>query len=388
MYSYSIVSILGYVTVKSAIHTTEDVDLGYKVSTLPIFLNFIFTLILCSPFYSTRPKDLKLFNCNSSDLKLLVRCLIALDIIMSIYKGAEAYTMSFFDPSIVYEMRREGETINIFRNDLLLSIFNKFYGLYLSTYSVIIIYGISLFLHSKKRRSLLLIPLAILPRILGGMSVASRGDLFFTIMELAFFYPFLKGKFDKKTKVNILVISSLVLLSVIIYSMNVTESRFSGSTRTARLTNTESVVKYFGESHVNLCAFIYGQVKQHPVGERMYHLGFNKKFNSTNDERDYWDLYTGVPIRVFKTAFGDCYVEFGTIGAFVFIFAFVYLWKTLVFRRKSLGYFLPLIYFYYHICFFGLFDFYFTNNAFLSLFFLLIVCWIIKRSEIKAHKMG
>lgn len=376
------VAILGYVSVKMQIYTIEDPNIGYKISIMPIIFNYVFTFILCSPFLSYRERSISLFP-NFQQNKFANKLLIFISILVVfvfITKGIETLIMSQFDASVIYEQRRDGISYNVFGSYFFSKICNVCYGIYISTYSILILFAISMYAETHKRKYLALMVFALAPRLLGGISAASRGDMFFAIAEMSFFYLILNRYLSKKDRVFIYLTGLCIVAIFFIQSLTITEARFSGSSRKSRLTNTQSILKYFGESHVNFTYLIYDKVRDYPNGARLFNIGNEKKFSNINEERDYWDIKTKVPIRVFKTAGGDCYLEYGLIGALIFVIIFALLWKKIVFSKQHKYYITPLIYLYFHICFFGVFDFYFTYMAIQGLVILSFFCYLLKKT--------
>ena len=96
---------------------------------------------------------------------------------------------------------------------------------------------------------------------------------------------------------------------------------------------------------------------------------------------------TGVPIALFGTIFGDCYIQFGMIGAFVFITIFVFLWKFLFFKYGLTN--IPFI-MYYFITFgiAGLFGygFYDERKHFLFILLVLFSFSLKKKKAVSIHK--
>lgn len=110
-------------------------------------------------------------------------------------------------------------------------------------------------------------------------------------------------------------------------------------------------------------------------------------FDSMQDFFQYWSHITGVPIALFGTIFGDCYIQFGMIGAFVFITIFVFLWKFLFFKYGLTN--IPFI-MYYFITFgiAGLFGygFYDERKHFLFILLVLFSFSLKKKKAVSIHK--
>jgi oligosaccharide repeat unit polymerase len=136
-------------------------------------------------------------------------------------------------------------------------------------------------------------------------------------------------------------------------------------------------LRYFGESFPNLGFLFWEKVARHPMGERLFPNFFidNERllYNSVDESYQYWMGITGVPVLNFKTYFGDLYIEFGIIGAFIFVVVSFILMK-LFFNRKVTIYSLPILYYYFQLCVFAFAGF--TKGGHTSFFQLSIVVLI------------
>ena len=104
-------------------------------------------------------------------------------------------------------------------------------------------------------------------------------------------------------------------------------------------------------------------------------------FDSMLEFFQYWSNITGVPIALFGTIFGDCYIQFGMIGAFVFISIFVYLWRSLLFKY-GVTYIPFVMYYFTTFGIAGLFGYGFYDERKHFLFIILIlITFLLKKKQ-------
>ena len=100
-----------------------------------------------------------------------------------------------------------------------------------------------------------------------------------------------------------------------------------------------SILRYLGEPFPNLGNIYWEKVNVHPLGARMYPFIFQSgtaqnSAQSLADSHTLWEWITGVPILVYKTIYGDFYVEFGKWLAFVPILIYALYMKVFTLAKK------------------------------------------------------
>ncbi|MCD8291072.1 MAG: oligosaccharide repeat unit polymerase, partial [Prevotella sp.] len=165
------------------------------------------------------------------------------------------------------------------------------------------------------------------------------------------------------------------------YSMAITKSRFDMGQH--RETPVESIARYFGESFPNLGYSFWDKVRWHPMGERLFpevcESDVSQRFKSVDSSYYYWKLKTHVPILNFKTLFGDLYIEFGVLGALLFVIVLSKLF-SLYMKGQITCYNIAVAYYYFQICSMG-----FAGITRMSGFYLVIIalilieCYVLKR---------
>lgn len=239
-------------------------------------------------------------------------------------------------------------------------------------------------IRKKKQLSLviLIVVLCFVPDFLSAIAQGSRGQIFNVFLKILFFVILFKSYLSQKIKKWIYVCMSVFVGFMIFYSLMITIER-------VEVHNAEtpigSVMRYFGECFPNLQFSFWDKVDYHPMGDRRFpdFTGFNKTFSSVDESYVYWQMITHVPVLNFKTIFGDMYIEFGTIGAFIFILVYTFIVDKII-NRKTTGYNISFITLYFSICLLGFAGLTYTSGfSLFTVIMILIVNFLIKRHYVK-----
>lgn len=191
-----------------------------------------------------------------------------------------------------------------------------------------------------------LIVLCFLPSILNSIGMGSRGSLFMDLFCFLFFVLLFWNKLNGSLKLHISLLSIFILTVSLLYMWLISIDRATTNDDDA----TVKIARYFGECFPNLGFQFWGKVHSHPMGDRMFSL---KDFDSSYTPFDiiqYWEQYTGVRTYIFKTLYGDFYIEYGTILGIVFLTFIAWLFYRFIKSKGVNLYSLPLVYFYFQIC--------------------------------------
>jgi oligosaccharide repeat unit polymerase len=216
------------------------------------------------------------------------------------------------------------------------------------------------FIKESKIFSILLFIAAFLPSIIYGIGGASRGMLFFRFIDafviVLIFRKFISHKLLKLVKIGFVIFIGLLMFVSII----ITKDRFGEGDIIFKI-----IAQYFGESYINANIHFYGNLKSPLLGERMfpdfYEFFSGHSVQSFFSKYEAWSYYTekvGVYIHYFKTLPIDFYIEFGVIGAVVFIFILFTLGKKYIKFSTSIPFYrLIWLVYYYQICIGSLYGF-------------------------------
>lgn len=337
-FAYSVVTLMGYISVKLNMHYSEDPDLGLKLPLTPYVCAYFTTVLLTYPFYRIRENKFR-FNISFPKwLLILIKLSAYIFVILTIISAVTAYivanTIGFGE---AYVMGHEGEYVDIIGDNFIVRVIHY---LQVATNAVKPFYIVYYFnqivqKHRKFWANILMILLAFMPETFSAIAGGSKGTLFFTMLNIVFYFVFWGGLLATKEKKKLTSVAIFVGIFMSFYVVTISLSRFeaiSGSVADKTQQQNE-IVHYLGESYPNLGYFFYGKVKKHPNGRRFFPEFFKDnpenqyKYEGIDGKFSYWNRITKVPMEVFKTTWGDWYVEYGfweSIVALIIVFFIFY----------------------------------------------------------------
>jgi oligosaccharide repeat unit polymerase len=227
----------------------------------------------------------------------------------------------------------------------------------------------------KRSKNIYLLCIVVLPSLLSGVAGASRGGIVFAVVNLFFFYILFQNQFPKRIKKILLisVISATVIMSSVIYA--ITYSRLGENSDAVEY----GIGQYAGESYINVVIDYWDKVKYHPMGERL----FDPNRNSTSIFFDKWTAKTGVSMPKFKTMPIDIYIDFGKIGAIIFIVAFSYIFSLFARSVKIRCWTIGFYYWYFTLITTSPFSWQFAGSTNYNRFLLLFILSLYLRNVSK-----
>ena len=358
----------------------SSIDFTYQTTCIaPLFFLLTTNLIISLPFRKIDERKIELTRINT-DLPIY-KAFVYFSLffffiisIMKIYEATAIQTVSSY--SDVYQMMNDGDSTKMLRDLLYTNSFLRTLsgigGSYCPTMAPLII--IYLFNKVIKKRELKIetvfcFIITLIPVVLHGVTNASRGGIFFEMFQLLFFYMIIRPYLKKKIRKIFLIGSILVLTLFWGISYAITESRLE--TRQGSYTAYEEIMIYFGQPMLNVC-YYQDKIKYHPMGKRFLDIregGENQTF------KDYWNNKTGAQVQIFKTYYGDVYLEFGLVGAFLFVILYTSAWNSVVLKKYRQPLFIPFVWYYFLTLIFGVFDFKNLFNIYsIWLFILILLC--------------
>lgn len=216
----------------------------------------------------------------------------------------------------------------------------------------------------------------IVPAILQG----SRGSLFFSFFAMVFVYMNFKDDIPVKVKKVMygLVIMSLSVLAFYVLTISVSRAKGDSDVAIGR------IFRYFGEPFLNLGLVYWNSTDVHTYGLRFFPKliewagGFELPDSKYGVDalRDFWTRVYGVNMYYFKTLFGDLYLEFGVVGAYVASgLLAVGAWMVKKIKNPLICHFV-LYYYARTLILWGIFGFGVTQNVCVDLAYA-VVFWLI-----------
>lgn len=334
-----------------------------SLSILPYILLFLCINILLYPLRAIRCID---FSLNRETIVKLYPIVKALITILIIYTLIKLFELSMYSQYSIMERREmsvsgdssvtgDGRSILWYADFFLWMIHDI-------TTPFLLFYAAQGFIKKciSSRKLLLIISCILIPMFITYWNTSNRSGLFFLIVNLVFFMLIFKKQIPKSSLKKIIRIGLLIIIPFIVILSVISSARYEYSDMSAQ----NGVLSYFGEMFPNLGAFVYDQNYRYTYGARLFPRYFEAitgyAFNVGSGPQDYhafWQYYTGVYVLVFKTIFGDLYLEFGAIGAIIFI-TLIALSMGLIYKKnKNIFFTISLTYLYICFCSNAVFDF-------------------------------
>lgn len=376
--SYTIIAIMGPICMNLKLHETNDVNLGYKVSFIPLISSYLCTHLVLWPF-----KDFekgKLININNRKFQSIVYVSSIPFIISSTFLVVESIATFKMGLGVAYELSHEGKMLFEYGG-----VIDKIRGQSL-TYSRVfqpfmVTYSLNCIIDNSKDRKvpIILLCLSFLPTLFSGISWGSRGAMFFSVLDILFYFIVFKDYISIKLKRALLKTGVVLGFLLLIVSVKITDGR-SEEGSIIETSAFDNIVRYFGETPLNSYYF-YDKIQKHPNGLRFFPEITNedRKYSSDREYIRYWSSHTGCNTALFKGLWLDCYIEFGFVGAWMYIISIVMFFYMLFFRHSNRFYSLPFIVFYYsNFAVHGLFSHGFSGRtSHLSFIYLVIITLMI-----------
>ena len=391
---YTVSALMSYIALEGDFYYYKEETVLRTVTWEPLLFVLIFYLIVSIPIWKVdeRNIDFSKINFNNSLFKSFVQFNLIFFVVVSalkIYELTVISSMSSFGE--LYEFYHDDSIQNrnlvaIIYQNRLLQMISGVGGYYCPTMSpLLVVYYISRIARTHKLDSetILGIIIALIPVLISGVIGASRGSIFFSMFLLLFYYMIIRHYINKSTKRIIVGVAVLVVALFVSISYAITDSRVEerGSSYTAGT----DIMMYFGQPMIN-AGFYYDKIYYHPKGlrwlDRLYGI---RSDNPVISYQDYWNNKTGSEVQLFKTLFGDLYLEFGLIGAFVVVMLTTLMWKKIVIQNYRKPIYMPFLWFYFNILIFGIFNY--KIDTFKGLWFpVFVIFCIMLSSKLKKNK--
>lgn len=347
---YTLIAFLGFLTVENGIYVDTfgwiDVE---KLTVTPYLCCFATYYMLFFPFRQLHMRYIRCDFLFTPVFRAFVVVWLVYFVLYSVLKVTEAGIAVSTGLAEMYEARHYGgETLFEYTNPILEKFNGYGYFILNATTPIIMCYAI-IGMRKKKVNNILayiLMLTCFVPSLANAIAMGTRGGMFMTIFCFLFFVVLLRRYISKSFLRNLYVIVFGFAVVVLIYSWIITVGRVGEG-----MAGINSILRYFGESFPNLGFEFWDKVIYHPMGSRMFPNIFGgETFSSVGDAHDFWSQQTGVRVLIFKTYFGDLYIEYGVLGAFLFVIIGTAL-MLLVLRLKKFGVLiLSVLYYYFQLC--------------------------------------
>lgn len=382
---YTFVAFMGIVICTTGIYEAVlPINYNKEIDFIPYVYCFICIMALIYPLKNVSYKNIELDEIPyNKSVTLILNFWIVITSIYMILNFSNALVASQMGYDSMYEASAVDGDIQkvLYGNNFLLIKFVNFNVNLMHSFAPFVmcyaLYGL-ISKKVKQSRCFLLLALIMLSKFFAALALGSRGNIFIAFWSFAFyfiiFFPYLSLRLKRKFKKIGVVCFSLIAF----YSVLITIARFAHSEAETPVTG---IARYFGECFPNLGLQFWDQVTRHPFGTRLFPYVFGIEYNaeSVQDGYAFWKTFTGVPVLIFKTIFGDLYIEFGATIALIIIFVIAFIFYLFIGRGKIHFWKIALTYWYFDLIIQGVFGFNkdgWTNV--IVLIAILIVSFIVK----------
>lgn len=385
---FTISALMSYFLINYGIYN-YSVDSSASSNIGPLFCVLVTNLIVSLPFKKIDERKIRLTDVNIDTplYKMFVGISMPFFFVVAILKIYEAVVVSSVTTyGDVYSMMHDEDATMMLRDLLygnsILRTISGVGGSYCPTMApLMIIYFFNIISRQRKAKyyHILCIIITLIPTVLQGVSNASRGNLFFSFFQILFYYIIIRNYLGKKIR-NIIVFSSVFfLIGILGVSYAITESRVEA--RKSIYSAQDDIFIYFGQPMINACYF-QDKIKYHPMGKRMLDI---REHAESSSFKDYWNDKTGGQVQLFKTYYGDVFLEFGLLLAFLFIVCYTFLWDKIILKHYQSPMYLPFVWLYFNTLIYGIFNFKYSIMSTGIWFILLIILCVTINSQSKAR---
>lgn len=351
---YSVFAVFGIILVSSRLYFVAfSMSAETPLSFEPYIYNYFCMMAMTLPLYKITGKEPGIKNATISPRSKRVFRVIFL--IFLIYFGCKLFELSLYGNMGYAERHKmitqDGEGVKIGQHSAIIGYTT---GICAKLYSIV--YPLAMFyvlmlLRNKASilKITLLFALCVSPMLTGYVVNGNRAGMFYLMANLAFFFFLTKDYLSRKQLSRIYLLCGMLALLLFTFSSSISEERFQHTD----IGTTGSVLRYFGEVFPNLGYQYWNEVNNFTMGARKFSsyysllTGINFNLQGFDETFAYWSFFTGVDCALFKTVFGDLYLEFGTVGALIFASIFSLIMFRVTKNSELSVYNLPFYYYYF-----------------------------------------
>lgn len=375
---YAIFGVASVVSINSGVYfEVFGVYALHQLNLTPLLLNYIFVLLFAQSLNGLDKVKYDLISLDNIYVRIFEFVMIFLAILNLFFQYEWSKIVANLELADIYAAGHTGDMELTFDNQLWNILFYRSKQIIsLTTPIIYIIEFMNLSLNRNVRKSAVMILLMFLPTVIGmGMS-GNRGGIVFSFASLAFFIILFWPKFSKGIKKSITIAVVGLLAIGLIYIIAITMSRYGEDSSRA----SDGVLRYFGEAYPNLTWQIWPEEGRHLEGMRtfpsLYEI-FGGYIPQTNDEgfggsQFMYEMISGWPILIFKTFYGDLFVEFGPYIPFLIAIVYLIIVNVMQTKLKYSVFSLLIFHFSFMALIFGLFDNYLVESNIVNLIILFI----------------
>lgn len=375
---YAIFGVASVVSINEGIYfEVFGVYALHQLSLTPLVLNYLFVLLFAQSLNGLNKVKFDLISFENIYVRIFEWTMVFIAILYLIFQYEWSKLISNLELSEIYAAGHTGDAELTFDNPLWNILYYRSKQLItLATPIIYIIEFMNLSLNKNVKKAAIIILLMFLPSVIGYGISANRGGIIFSFASLAFFVILFWPKFSKSIKKSIALASLGLVALGLVYIIAISLSRSDGDASRSN----DMVLRYFGEAYPNLVWQIWS-VEGHTLdGMRtfptLYEM-FGGYIPQYNDEGNaglhfMFEMISGWPILIFKTFYGDLYVEFGAYIPYLIALLYLLVVNLMQAKLKYSVFTLLIFHFSFMALIFGLFDNYLTESNIVNLIILFI----------------
>lgn len=351
---YCFISICGVFAIHSKVYFNIYGFNGLPDNSMSAFVYvFILFYILTVPLSNITTNNSLYINNQYFILPKIIFKVIMFVIIsyffLKLYEFQRVLSMNFGD--IYSQLHEEGKAIITYSNPFVLKLSTSGYMIYNALFPFIVYYLLTKILNNKRNKyDYIFLAIVLLIKIFESVSSASRGGLVLSLFDYFFFIYIFWQSFNHKLKVSIITIAVGSIVLILMTLITITGDRVG--TDSEYIFN--SFTLYLGETFPNIPYRYWDHITYHPMGERLFGL---RDYGSLGNFFNYWDSKLHVETACFKSLPIDLYIEFGKVGAFIFLIILSFVFKKIIGVKGLNIWSIGLIFWYYQLCIAGAFSF-------------------------------
>lgn len=295
-----------------------------EIDIVPTFLYCILLTISIIPFFKFRSDKIKLITLTNNKLfitiswTLIILTFISLGITIPSIKST--LTLNFAD--IRKEYYQDAGTFYEFSGQPWYQYLINFAPSFSPILLLFFFYSVVYMNNKKIFNILLLLSSVVLP--LNSILSAARTQVIYWLMTFCALYICFKPQFKTKSKLKILVTTSIIGILGIIYIYSVSVSRFE-----ERESGTlGSLISYAGQSFPQFCNVYNHYTFDKLTFDRVFPITskyvLGHKFTNVQ-YREHQSLRIGAETGVFFTFLGDAMLDFGKVGMIIYTLIFYFI---------------------------------------------------------------
>ncbi len=375
---YAIFGVASVVSINDGVYfETFGVYAFHQLSIMPLLLNYLFVLLFAQSLNGLSKVKFDLISFDNVYVRIFEWSMILIAIINLVFQYLWSQIFGELELSDVYYSGHTGDSELTFDNQLWNILFYRSKQIIaIATPIIYIIEFMNLTLNKHVKKSALIIILIFLSAIIGHGLSGNRGGIVFAFASLAFFVILFWPKLSKSIKRTVVIALTGLIGLGMVYIIAISISRFDETDYGAG----NAALRYFGESYPNFAWQIWteeghtlGGMRTFPTLYEMFGGYIPQNDEGFGGSQVMFELISGWPILIFKTFYGDLYVEFGAYIPFLIAIFYLLFVNLMQAKLKYSVFSLLIFHFSFMALIFGLFDNYLTESNIVNLIILFLV---------------